>query len=449
MKIYFYTLGCKVNQYETEAMAELFAKAGYVAASEPANADVIVINSCTVTANSDQKTRQAVRRFKRNNPDACVVLTGCMPQAFPDDVKKLTEADIITGNTNRNRILELVENYFSKLPNDIPESDTSNEQLFSIDSHDADEAFENISIDKFAGRTRAFIKIQDGCNRYCSYCIIPTARGRSRSRSMESLNVELDKIKNAGFKEVVLVGINFCCYGIDIGKTFTDAIELACNKGFKRVRIGSLEFDNISDDAIERLSKHSNFCPQFHISLQSGNDATLKRMNRHYTTEEYAELCTKLRKKFRNATITTDLMVGFPLESEDEFEESMAFVRKCGFEKIHVFPYSPRAGTKAAEMPQVDSAEKNRRTQIALSLSAELRENFLKSQIGKTVNVLAETYNTETDLLFGYTRNYTPVSFKISSDAYTSIVSALSNKVLSVKITGIDIENDCCIGEML
>lgn len=443
MKIHFYTLGCKVNQYETEAMTELFTKAGYVAVSDPAEADVIVINSCTVTANSDQKTRQAVRRFKRNNPNSCVLLTGCMPQAFPEDAKKLTEADIITGNTDRRQILELVEKYFENRT----KSDCN--QIFSIGTHSTGETFEDLSIDRFGGRTRAIIKIQDGCDRYCSYCIIPTARGRSRSRSLESLSAELDKIKSADFKEVVLVGINFCCYGLDIGNTFVDAIELACNKGFKRVRIGSLEFDNITDEAVSKLANHSNFCPQFHISLQSGSDATLKRMNRHYTSAEYAELCEKLRKKFKNATITTDLMVGFPLETEEEFNESMAFVKKCGFEKVHVFPYSPRVGTKAAELPQIDGNEKNRRTQVALSLASELRENFLKSQVGKTVNVLAETYNIETDRLFGYTKNYTPVSFKISSDAYTSIVSALSNKVLSVRITDIDMENDCCIGEMI
>ncbi len=443
MKIYFYTLGCKVNQYETAAMTELFRKAGYVAVSDPAEANVIVINSCTVTASSDQKTRQAVRRFKRNNPEACVVLAGCMPQAFPKDAKKLTEADIITGNTDHKQILELVEEH---LKNAQP--DRCN-QIFAIGTHTTGEIFEDLSIDKFNGRTRAFIKIQDGCNRYCSYCIIPTARGRSRSRSLESLNTELDKIKAAGFKEVVLVGINFCCYGLDIDKTFTGPIELACSKGFERVRIGSLEFDNISDEAIARLAKFPNFCPQFHISLQSGSDGTLKRMNRHYTSAEYEELCIKLRKKFRNATITTDLMVGFPLETEEEFEESMDFARKIGFEKIHVFPYSPRTGTKAAEMEQIDGAEKNRRAHIALELANELRENFLKTQIGKTVNVLAETYDITTGKLSGYTKNYTPVSFEISSDAFTSIVSALSNKVLPVRITGVDMENDCCIGEML
>ncbi len=438
MKVYFYTLGCKVNQYETEAMTELFKKAGYVAVSDPAKANVIVINSCTVTASSDQKTRQAVRRFKRGNPDACVVLAGCMPQAFPEDAKKLTEADIITGNTDHKLILDLTERFFEEKRSDF----------FAIGTHATGEIFEDLSIDNFSGRTRAFIKIQDGCDRFCSYCIIPTARGRSRSRSMSSLSTELDKIKAAGFKEVVLVGINFCCYGLDIDKTFTDPIELACSKGFERVRIGSLEFDNISDKAIERLSKLPNFCPQFHISLQSGSDGTLKRMNRHYTSAEYAALCKKLRENFTDATITTDLMVGFPLETEEEFEESMEFARKIGFEKIHVFPYSPRTGTKAAEMEQIDGAEKNRRAHIALGLADELREDFLKSQIGKTVNVLAETFNMETGLISGYTENYTPVSFKVSGSSATSIVNVLSNKIVSVVITDVDLENDCCLGEM-
>ncbi len=448
MKIYFYTLGCKVNQYETQAMTELFNKAGYVAVSDPAEADVIVINSCTVTAGSDQKTRQAVRRFKRGNPNACVVLTGCMPQAFPDEAKKLTEADIITGNTNHKLIPELVSKHFEE-KNKIQSVQEDCNTLFAIGLHSTGETFEDLSIDKFSGRTRAFIKIQDGCDRYCSYCIIPTARGRSRSRSLESLSTELDKIKIAGFKEVVLVGINFCCYGLDINKTFTDPIELACSKGFERVRIGSLEFDNISDEAIERLAKLPNFCPQFHISLQSGSDGTLSRMNRHYTSAQYETLCNKLRKSFKDATITTDLMVGFPLETAEEFEESMAFAHKIGFEKIHVFPYSPRTGTKAAKMEQVDGAEKNRRAHIALELADKLRTNFLKAQIGKTVNVLAETFSVETGLISGYTENYTPVSFKVSGSTATSIVNALSNKIVPVKLTDVDPENDCCLGEMI
>ena len=419
--VYFYTLGCKVNQYDTETLAELFAGAGYGIADAPAGADVIVVNSCTVTAEADRKTRQAVRRFRRLAPGAVVVLCGCMPQAFPDTADALPEADIVTGNRDHRLILSLVENFSSRLT--------------EIPAHQKDDPFENFELSTFNGRTRAIIKIQDGCDRYCSYCIIPTSRGRSRSRSLESLSAELDNIKAAGYREVVLVGINFCCYGLDIGKTFVDAIELACSKGFERVRIGSLEYDNISDEAISRLAALPNFCPQFHISLQSGCDRTLKAMNRHYTSAEYLELCEKLRAAFPDATITTDLMVGFPEETDEDFEQSLSFARTVGFEKIHVFPYSVRPGTRAAAMTQVPSAVKEERTQRALALADELRTAWLAAQVGKTVSVLCET-KTE-GAVFGYTENYTPVKFKGKFE---------NNAVMRVLITGSDHDN--LIGEL-
>lgn len=422
--LYLYTLGCKVNQYETEALAELFIGAGYSIVDDPAKAQVIVVNSCTVTANSDQKTRQAVRRFKRNNPDALVVLCGCMPQAYPDKATELVEADIITGNKDHKLILDYVEKR------------VSDAQIVDIPEHKKGDVFEEFEVENFGGRTRAFIKIQDGCDRFCSYCIIPTSRGRSRSRSLENLSAELDKIKDAGYREVVLVGINFCCYGLDIGKTFVDPIELACSKGFDRVRIGSLEYDNISDEAIERLSKLPNFCPQFHMSLQSGCDKTLHDMNRHYTSDEYLALCNKLRAAFSNATITTDLMVGFAGETDDDFEESLAFARKVGFEKIHVFPYSERPGTRALSIePKVAPAVKDERAHRAIALASELRAAFLSSQIGRVVNVLCETY--EDGLVQGYTENYTPVKFK--SD------KALNNEIVSVRI--VEVGDDFVLGD--
>ena len=424
--LYLYTLGCKVNQYETEALAELFIGAGYSIVDDPAKAQVIIVNSCTVTANSDQKTRQAVRRFKRNNPDALVVLCGCMPQAYPEKATELVEADIITGNKDHKLILNYVE------------KKVSDAQIVDIPEHKKGDVFEEFEVENFGGRTRAFIKIQDGCDRFCSYCIIPTSRGRSRSRSLENLSAELDKIKDAGYREVVLVGINFCCYGLDIGKTFVDPIELACSKGFDRVRIGSLEYDNISDEAIERLSKLQNFCPQFHMSLQSGCDKTLHDMNRHYTSDEYLALCNKLRAAFSDATITTDLMVGFAGETDDDFEESLAFARKVGFEKIHVFPYSERPGTRALSIePKVAPAVKDERAHRAIALASELRATFLSSQIGRVVNVLCETY--EDGLVQGYTENYTPVKFK--SD------KALNNEIVSVKI--IEAMDDSVLGERI
>ena len=428
MNVYFYTLGCKVNQYETEAMTENFEASGYTIVKDPKDADVIVVNSCTVTANSDQKTRQSVRRFKRVNNDATVVLVGCMPQAFPDKATDLTEADIVTGNKDHKCLLRLIDEYREK-----------NARIIEINRHEKGDKFENTSIQSFEGRNRAFIKIQDGCDRYCSYCIIPTSRGRSRSRNLEDLSIELDNLKKNDFKEVVLVGINFCCYGLDIGKTFVDAIELACSKGLDRVRIGSLEFDNISDEALERMSKLPNFCPQFHISLQSGCDRTLKAMNRHYTSEEYKNLCNKLRKIFKDASITTDLMVGFPTETDEDFETSLSFAREIGFEKIHVFPYSRREGTKAADLkPQVPGPVKTERAHRMIDVANEIRENFFKEQIGKTVEVLSESYDEQTKTLTGYTKNYTPVKFPGSAD--------LKNQLVSVKITGVDMKNDVVTG---
>lgn len=435
MKVYFYTLGCKVNSYETEAMKELFIREGFtIEPILPEAADVIVVNSCTVTSESDRKTRQAVRRFRRLNSKACLVLTGCVPQAYPEKAAALTQADIITGNKDHSVILELVKKFF----------ENKNSGIINIPEHRKGDLFEEMPIAGFDGRTRAVIKIQDGCDRYCTYCIIPTSRGRSRSRSLDSLSTELDKIKDSGFKEVVLVGINFCCYGLDIEKTFVDAIECACGKGFERVRIGSLEFDNISDEAIARMAKLPNFCPQFHISLQSGCDSTLKRMNRHYTSAEYEALCKKLREAFKDTTITTDLMVGFPGETGSDFETSLEFAKKIGFEKIHVFPYSVRVGTKAAEMPQVDGKVKTERAHKMLAAVEELREEFFKKQVGKTVEVLCETYDEKTNRFFGYTKNYTPVSFSVSNSDKN--IEENKNQILSVKISEYDMNADCCIG---
>jgi len=424
-RVYFHTLGCKVNQYDTESLAELFTKAGYGIANTPAGADVIVVNSCTVTAEADRKTRQAVRRFRRVAPDSVIVLCGCVPQAYPAVAAALPEADVVTGNKDHRLILDLVSRALS-----------SRSSVVEIPSHTKGDDFEDFRLSAFSGRTRAIVKIQDGCDRYCSYCIIPTSRGRSRSRSLESLSDELDNFKAQGFREVVLVGINFCCYGLDIGRTFVDAIELACSKGFDRVRIGSLEYDNISDEAIARLAALPNFCPQFHISLQSGCDRTLKAMNRHYTSSEYLALCEALRAAFPDAAITTDLMVGFPGETDEDFAESLAFAATVGFEKIHVFPYSARPGTRAAEMEQVPASIKEARVDAALKLADEMRTDFFRSQIGRTVSVLCET--EKEGAAFGYTENYTPV--KVLD------CSGHSGEIVSVFITGS--EHDNLVGEL-
>lgn len=427
MNAAFYTLGCKVNQYESEAMAEQLMKNGYTIVGHNEKADVFIVNSCTVTASGDQKTRQAVRRFKKNNPDSCVVLTGCMPQAYPEKAKELYQADIVIGNKNNDTLVSALAEFFDK-----------KERFVNIELHENHDPFRGTLISDFQNRTRAFLKIQDGCNRFCTYCIIPTSRGRSRSKPLADIRKELDSIAEKGYKEVVLVGINLSSYGKDIGEKFTDAVKLACNtKGIERVRLGSLEPDHITDDVINELSQLPNFCPQFHISLQSGCDSTLKRMNRHYTADEYYQLCNKLRSSFDDATITTDIMVGFSLESEEDFEESLAFARKVGFEKVHVFPYSVRTGTRAEKLPQLQKHIKEERAKKMTEATDEIRNNFLRNQIGKTVEVLVETTN-KNGLFEGYTKNYTPVLINCTED--------MCSKIIKVKITSV--MGDYCIGEI-
>lgn len=427
MTVAFYTLGCKVNQYESEAMAEQLIKNGYKIVTHNEKADVYVVNSCTVTASGDQKTRQAVRRFKKKNPDSCVVLTGCMPQAYPENSKNLIEADIVIGNKNNDTLVDVLDNYFR-----------NKGRLINIELHESGDLFRGTLISDFKNRTRAFLKIQDGCNRFCSYCIIPTSRGRSRSKPLADIQKELNAIAEKGYKEVILVGINLSSYGKDIGEKFTDAVKLACNtKGIERVRLGSLEPDHITDEVIEELSKLENFCPQFHISLQSGCDATLKRMNRHYTADEYYNLCQKLRSSFEDTTITTDIMVGFSLESDEDFYESLNFAQKIGFEKVHVFPYSVRKGTRAEKLPQLEKKVKEDRAKQMTEACEKIREDYLKKQIGKTLEVLIETTNKD-GLYEGYTKNYTPVLVKCTED--------MCSKIIKVKIT--DVRNDYCIGEL-
>ncbi len=428
MKVAFFTLGCKVNQYESQAMSELLAKHGFITVPDCEKADVYVINSCTVTAFGDKKTRQAVRRFKKNNPDSCIVLTGCMPQAYPDKAKELLEADIVIGNKNNDTLYDKINEFFS-----------NKTRCIDIIPHMTGDTFRGNTITGFDRRTRAFLKIQDGCNRFCSYCIIPASRGRVRSKPIEEIKNEIECLAKNGYKEVVLVGINLSSYGSDMGESFAKAVETVCEtKGIERVRLGSLEPDHITDEVIERLSKLKKLCPQFHISLQSGCNETLKRMNRHYTAEEYKILCDKLRKSFPDCTLTTDVMVGFSLESEDEFNESLDFVKKIRFEKVHVFPYSVRKGTKAEKLPQIEKHIKDERSAIMIRETEKIRKEFLESQIGKTYEVLIET-NKIGDMYEGYTENYIPVLVKCD-EKYTS-------EIVKVKI--VSAENDNCIGEII
>lgn len=401
MFVKLYTLGCKVNQYETEEMTEALLRAGYAVTLSDSEADVFVVNSCTVTAESDRKTRQLVRRLKRNFPNSVVVLTGCMPQAFPKAAAELAAADIVLGNRSNGKLLEKLDAFLA-----------DRQRLCAVVPHQSGEPFLGEPITAFEERTRAYIKIEDGCDRFCSYCIIPTARGRVRSKPLSVIAAEAQTLGAAGYRELVLVGINLSAYGKDSGERFADAVRAAAApEQVLRVRLGSLEPDHLTDAVLADLSEIPKLCGQFHISLQSGCDKTLRRMHRHYTAAEYAALCRKLRTAFPDCTLTTDVMVGFAGETEADFQETVSFVRQIGFEKVHIFPYSVREGTKAAAYDgQVEKSTKEQRAAALTAVTEELRTDFLRRQVGKTVEVLCEQ-KTEGGLHFGYTANYTPVCF--------------------------------------
>ncbi|MFI3142368.1 MAG: tRNA (N(6)-L-threonylcarbamoyladenosine(37)-C(2))-methylthiotransferase MtaB [Clostridia bacterium] len=429
MKVSFYTLGCKVNQYESQVMSETLAKHGYETVSTKEKADVFIINSCTVTSVADAKTRQAVRRFKRNNPESVVVLTGCMPQAYPERAIELVEADIVMGNKNNDKLLHFIDEFVK-----------NGRRITSIAQHEKGEKFSSSAITTFDERTRAYIKIQDGCNRFCSYCIIPYSRGRVRSKPLDELKAELEKVAKNGYTEVVLVGINLSSYGQDSGDSFPAAVRLANDTvGIERVRLGSLEPDHLTDEVITELSKCEKLCPQFHLSLQSGAESTLKAMNRQYTAAEFEQICNKLRECFDDCTLTTDVMVGFAGETDEVFAENLDFVKKIGFEKVHIFPYSIRTGTRAEKMSgHIEKCVKEKRCHLMNDVMGEVRSEFLQNQVGKTVEVLFET-TLKDEFVCGHTRNFTPV--KVSHD------DGVCGEYANVKITGVD--GDFCVGEII
>ena len=415
MRVSFYTLGCKVNQNETGALEQLFLRRGYTLAADGEAADVYVVNSCTVTAGGDKKSRQWLRRAKRQNPGAVTVMAGCYPQAFPEEAAGLEEADVVVGNVGRAAMLE-----------DIQKALDSGERVVDIRAHEKGERFEELPMENFEGHTRAFIKVQDGCDRRCAYCVIPRARGASRSRSEESVVRELTALAAAGYKEVVLSGINLPSYGKDTGTDLVSLIEAAAKvEGIERIRLGSLEPDLLSDEAIARMAAVKELCPQFHLSLQSGCTATLRRMRRVYTAGEYARVVEKLRAAFGGfASFTTDVIVGFPGETEDEFAESLAFVCRQKFLKVHVFPYSRRAGTPAADFAgQLTEAQKADRVRRLQTAADEVRGALALQMLGAEDTVLLEKA-VSGSLFTGYTRLYLPVAVKAPGAAAGQIVTA-------------------------
>ena len=402
MRVTFYTLGCKVNQTETGALAQLFEENGYTVVPGGEAADVYVVNSCTVTNFGDQKSRKWLRRAKRENPGAVTVLTGCYPQAFPQEAAAIAEADVVTGSGNRRAILRDVQRIL----------DGEAERVVDIRPHEKGELFEELPMDKFAEHTRAFVKVEDGCNRQCAYCVIPRARGPVRSRSEQSILQELHRLTAAGYKEIVLTAISLPSYGADTGTSLVELVEKAAAvPGVERLRLGSLDPDMLHEDDIRRLARVEKLCPQFHLSLQSGCDKTLRAMRRPYTTAQYAAIAARLREAFgpENVSFTTDVIVGFPGETEEDFAQSMAFVTAQHFLKVHVFPYSRRAGTPAYDFPdQVPEHEKEARSRRMTAAVEAVRAEEAARMQGRTATVLLETPLSAT-LFSGYTPQYLPV----------------------------------------
>ncbi|MDE6356969.1 MAG: tRNA (N(6)-L-threonylcarbamoyladenosine(37)-C(2))-methylthiotransferase MtaB, partial [Eubacteriales bacterium] len=400
-KIAFTTLGCKVNLYDTEAMIELFEKEGYKIVDFEEYADIYVINTCTVTNLGDKKSRQMIRRAKAKNPNSIIVATGCYSQVAPEEVEKIDGINIVIGTKNRLEIVNTVKKY---------QEENYNEVLNTVSDIMKEREFERLSITDLKNRTRAYLKIQEGCNKFCTYCIIPFARGPVRSRKPNDVLEEVKNLAKNGFKEIVLTGIHILSYGVDLKEekiSFIDIIEEVHKiDGIERIRFSSIEPLVITDDFIKRIKKLPKVCNHYHLSLQSGSNNTLQRMKRHYSKEDYEVAVNKLRANFEDVAITTDIIVGFPGETEEDFIESYNFIEKIKLTKIHAFPYSPKKGTKAASFPnQISNDEKANRNKKMIALGKKLNIEFLENMVGKTVPVLFETKN-ENGLYEGHTTNY-------------------------------------------
>ena len=397
-KIFFQTLGCKVNQYETEAMQKLFEAAGWTVAEKISEAQVVIVNTCTVTAVSSQKSRQMIRRAAGANKNCVLAVVGCYAQSEPEEISKIDGVDVIIGTKDRVRIVELVEAAIDK-----------REKIFQVGSVEDIRDFEELPHSPH--RTRAFLKIEDGCNNFCSYCIIPYVRGRVRSRTLESIRAECLQLKAAGFKEIVLTGIHIGAYGRDFQNkiNLVDAIKTVLDAANPlRLRLGSIESAEMTDEMIDLIKNDGRICNHVHLPLQSGSDEILRAMRRPYTTKNFSELTARLVKEIPEISIGTDLIVGFPGETEENFSETLEFIQAQPFSKIHVFPYSARAGTLAATMPnQIPPQIKKIRAAQALEISRAKVENFSEQLIGKTVEIISETLTD--GIVDGLTKNYVRV----------------------------------------
>ena len=412
-KVAFITLGCKVNQYESNGMAQKFLEKGYKVVEHTEKADIYVVNTCTVTNISDRKSRQMLRRVKEINKDSIVIAVGCYVQVAKRDVEKIPEIDICLGNDEKANIVDFAEKYIKDKIKEVPMQDVLKSKEF-VDFGEV----------VFTEKTRAVVKIQDGCDRYCSYCIIPYARGRVRSRNPENIIEEIKEIVKKDIKEVVITGIHIASYGKDFknGYKLIDLLE-EINKieGLKRIRLGSIEPLLINEEFISRLKKLDKMCPHFHLSLQSGCDETLKRMNRRYTTKEFKNIVKIIRNNYSDAMLTTDVIVGFPGETEEEFGNTYKFLKEIKFYKIHVFKYSPRKGTKAAVMPnQIDGNKKEERSRKLIELSNQNEKAYNQNYIGKEVEILFE--EEKNGIWQGHTKNYILAHYKTEKNIENRIM---------------------------
>lgn len=417
------TLGCKTNQYETDAIVALFHGAAFETVSFSDDADVYIVNTCTVTHVGDKKSRQMIRRAKKNNPHALIVVMGCYAQISTDEVKALPDVDIVIGTNARGKILEYIEN-FVKGQTEKP--------YVVVEDIMAVTTFEDLALGTSLKHTRAFIKIQEGCNQYCSYCIIPYARGKVRSRSLQNVVQEVEELLKSGYREFVLTGIHIGSYGVDLENTsLIDLIEALDElPSMSRIRLGSIEPRLMTQTFVERLAKTKHICPHFHLSLQSGSEWVLKKMNRKYSKAEFSNAVSRLRTHFNNPSITTDVIVGFPGESDEMFEETLAFVKEIAFSEMHVFPFSKREGTPAASMPnQLPLEVKKQRSDVLMQIAEALKERYLNGFLSDSLQVLIE--EKQEAIYLGHTPNYLTVA--VESEKPLEVGGVYEVRAISIK----------------
>lgn len=427
MKVALYTLGCRVNSYESEAMAEQFIKEGYEVVDFSEFADVYVINTCTVTNMGDKKSRQMIGRARRLNPEAIIAVVGCYSQIASDEVASIEGVDVVLGSRNKGEVVYWVNR-----------TREERKQVVEVNDVLRNKKFEELSINEYQDKTRAFLKIQDGCNKFCTYCLIPFARGAVCSKDPEQILKEVNELSKNGFKEIILSGVHTASYGVDIQGDWNLVRvleEIDKIDGIERIRIGSIDPTFFTEGVIERICGLKKLCPHFHLSLQSGCDATLRRMNRKYTAAEYKEVCDNLRKNMKDVSITTDVIVGFPGESASEFEETYKFLSDIKLSKMHIFKYSKRAGTKAADMPfQVDGNLKEERSKALIELNHKNEVEFMEGYIGRTMSVLYEEKVSGSENSYvGYTENYLKVITESNED--------ISGKIVPTKVVAVEAEH--------